>query len=294
MEERLHKILAHAGYGSRRACEVIIADGRVTVNGRAAHVGDKAALGADDIRVDGRRVKPERKVYYLLNKPEGYLCTNADPQGRRKARDLLTGVHERVYPVGRLDADSRGLLIVTNDGELAARLTHLRYEVAKAYEAEIDGQISPEHVRQLMSGVRLSEGRTAPCRVRVLRRGRTNSILEFALREGMNRQVRRMLAKLGYKVRRLTRTRIGPLRLYGLGPGRFRELTPQEVGALFQETEQGGRAGFRAARPGRSEAVGNEAEAALDKGAGPGAEREPQLRPDRELARRRKVHDFTG
>jgi len=238
MQERLHKILAHAGFGSRRACEELIGEGRVTVNGDAAQVGDKAELGSDDIRVDGRRVKAERTVHYLLNKPPGVICTNADPSGRRKAIDLLTGVPERVYPVGRLDADSRGLLILTNDGELAARLTHPRYEVPKTYEAEVSGRVSAEDVRTLQSGLWLSDGRTSGVQVRVTHRGNARSRILITLREGRNRQVRRMLAKLGHKVRWLTRTRIGRLTLHGLGPGKFRRLTPDEVRALWNQTEK--------------------------------------------------------
>ena len=237
MQERLHKILAHAGFGSRRACEGLIEAGRVTVNGCAVHVGDKADRAEDDVRVDGRRVKPERTVYYLLNKPPGVICTNADPGGRRRAIDLLTGVAERVYPVGRLDADSRGLLILTNDGELASLLTHPRYEVPKTYEAEVSGRVSPEDVQKLRSGLWLSDGRTSGTMLRVAHRGNARSRILITLREGRNRQVRRMLARLGHKVRRLTRTKIGPLTLRGLGSGKFRRLTPAEVQALYKEAQ---------------------------------------------------------
>jgi 23S rRNA pseudouridine2605 synthase len=234
MLERLHKILAHAGYGSRRACEELVESGRVTVNGRPVALGDKADSSRDDIRVDGRRVKPEAKVYYLLNKPKNVLSTSSDPYGRRKVTDLLPGVRERVYPVGRLDADSRGLLIMTNDGDLAARLTHPRYEVAKTYEVEVVGELSGEDMQKLISGVWLSEGRTRRTQIRLLHRGKDRSRLEITLREGRNRQIRRMLAKLDHKVRSLTRTRIGPLTLKGLGPGQFRPLTQDEVRSLVK------------------------------------------------------------
>ena len=234
MQERIHKLLAHAGHGSRRSCEELIESGRVTVNGQVATVGDKATLGSDDIRVDGRRVRAERKVYLLLNKPKGVICTNRDPYGRRKVTDLMAGVTERVYPVGRLDADSRGLLIMTNDGELAARLTHPRYEVPKTYEVEIAGRMTGEDMQKLIAGVWLNEGRTKKSQVRVLRRGERRSLIEITLREGRNRQVRRMLAKLNHPVRNLTRTRIGRLTLKGLGTRKFRPLTRGELEALIK------------------------------------------------------------
>lgn len=234
MEERLHKILANAGYGSRRACERLIDDGHVSLNGEMAQLGCKATLGKDDIRVDGRRIKVEPKVYYLVNKPPGYLCTNSDPGGRHRVRDLLVGVSERVYPVGRLDADSRGLVIMTNDGDLAARMTHPKFEVPKTYEVEVSGRITAEETEKLTRGVWLSEGRTCRTRVRVLHRGNARSQLEITLREGRNRQVRRILARLGHKVRRLTRVRLGPLTLRGLGPGRFRALTRAELAGLLR------------------------------------------------------------
>ncbi|MBN2582176.1 MAG: rRNA pseudouridine synthase [Planctomycetes bacterium] len=234
MQERLHKILAHAGYGSRRACEELVEAGRVTVNGRTVTLGDKAEAGSDDIRVDGRRIRAEQKVYFLLNKPKNIICTNSDPYGRRKVTDLLADVRQRVYPVGRLDADSRGLLIMTNDGDLAARLTHPRYEVPKTYEVEVKGEISGEDIQKLVSGVWLSEGRTRRSQLRLLHRGKDHSRLEITLREGRNRQVRRMLAHLDHKVKGLTRTRIGPLTLKGLGPGKYRPLTDSEVRSLVR------------------------------------------------------------
>ncbi len=234
MQERIHKILAHAGYGSRRACEEIIAEGRITINGRQATVGDKADPQQDDLRIDGQRVRPEQKVYYILNKPTGYLSTNSDPMGRRKVLDLLPGVPERVYPVGRLDADSRGLVLMTNDGELADLLTHPSHEVPKTYEVEVDGSLSGEQAEKLMTGVWLSDGRTAPARIKLLRRSATRTLLEITLREGRNRQVRRMLARLGHKVRSLSRTRIGNLSLRGLAPGKFRPLTEDELASLIR------------------------------------------------------------
>ena len=233
MLERIHKLLAHAGFGSRRACEEIIADERVTVNGKTAQVGDKADLASDDLRVDGHRVKPEPKVYYLVNKPTGYLTTSSDPMGRRKVADLLPNTGRRVYPVGRLDADSRGLVLMTNDGELAELLTHPSHEVTKTYEVEVDGTLTNEEAEKLAAGVWVSNARTAPARVvKVLRRVANRTTLEVTLCEGRNQQVRRMLARLGHKVRSLTRTRLGNLSLHGVSPGKFRLVEPAEIASL--------------------------------------------------------------
>jgi 23S rRNA pseudouridine2605 synthase len=245
MSERLHKWLAAAGIASRRECEEMILDGRVTVNGRLA---DRLPVlidpQRDDVRVDGRRIHAQRKVYFLLNKPRGVVCTNRDPAGRKRAVDLLVGVRERVFPVGRLDADSTGLLLLTNDGELALRLAHPRYGVEKTYRAEIRHAVPPGDLEKLRRGIWLSTGRArhgdAPAsraqatRVTVVYRSRQETALEIVLREGRNRQVRRMLAALGHPVRRLRRTQIGQLCIRGLGVGRFRPLTPAEVRYLQQ------------------------------------------------------------
>ncbi|GAF69664.1 unnamed protein product [marine sediment metagenome] len=233
MAERLQKVLAAAGVGSRRACEELILEGRVRVNRkRVDQLPVLVDPSTDDIRVDGRRIHAERKVYYLLNKPKGVLCTQRDPAGRTRATDLLTGVRERVYPVGRLDAGSQGLVLLTNDGELAAALTHPRYGVPKTYRARIRGKLPPDGLKKLRQGIWLSEGRTQPARVTVAYGSRSHTILEITLREGRNRQVRRMLVKLGHPVRDLTRVRMGRLSLRGLGTGRFRALQPTEVKQL--------------------------------------------------------------
>ncbi len=211
----------------------MILAGRVKVN---EHVVDTLPVLADPrqdvIRVDGRRIRTERTVYYLLNKPSGVVCTQRDPSGRTKATDLLVGVKERVFPVGRLDADSTGLLLMTNDGELAQRLTHPRYGMPKTYRAEVGGRIEPADVEKLRKGIWLSEGKTGPARVRIVRRGHRQSLLEMTLREGRNRQVRRMLARLGHPVRRLSRTRMGRLSIHGLGAGKYRPLSREEVAYL--------------------------------------------------------------
>ncbi len=232
-KQRIQKILAAAGYGSRRACEELVLAGLVEVNGE---VRDELPVlvdpRTDDIRIEGRRLKRERLAYFLLNKPKGVLCTNNDPDGRRVAGDLLVGVRERVYPVGRLDADSTGLLLMTNDGEMANRLTHPRYGVEKTYVASIRGRLNSENSEKLRKGIWLSEGKATTAAIRILHNGRERSTLEIRLREGRNRQIRRMLARLGHKIISLRRTRIGPLNVKGLGAGRFRPLTPAEIGIL--------------------------------------------------------------
>jgi len=252
MSERLQKVLAAAGWGSRRACEELILSGRVRVNNR--WVNTLPVLvdpEADEIFVDNRPVRSERKVYYILNKPKGVFCTQNDPAGRTRAADLLRGVRERVYPVGRLDADSRGLLLMTNDGELAAVLTHPRYGVPKTYRAWTSGRIPSADIERLQQGIWLSAGKTRPARVQLIHTSADRSVLEITLHEGRNRQVRRMLAKLGHPVRELTRIRIGPLSLRGLGPGQFRALGRTEVEALRR---QAARAARRAVAPDRDAA----------------------------------------
>ncbi|MFO8014034.1 MAG: pseudouridine synthase [Phycisphaerae bacterium] len=228
--ERLQKILARAGVASRRASEEIIAAGRVTVDGETvSELGAKADAETQDVRLDGRRLRPEALEYWMLNKPKGVVCTNDDLAGRTRPVDLIPGSDARLFPVGRLDADSQGLLLMTNDGALANRLTHPRYEVPKTYRATVDGRVTGKEVQRLLKGVRLAEGKTGRPRVKVLKRGRTRSVLLITIREGRNRQVRRMLARLGHPVRDLVRTRIGRLSVRGLGSGKARRLTPEEV-----------------------------------------------------------------
>ena len=231
--ERLQKVMAEAGIGSRRHCEEIIREGLVKVNGA---VVQKPPIMVDPqqdrIVVDGRRLKFERKVYYLLNKPKKVVCTNSDPQGRIRAIDLLKGVKERVYPVGRLDADSKGLVIMTNDGELANQLTHPKYGVAKTYIAEVAGAVSGAEIEKLQKGMYLPQGKAAVSRVKILRRGPKQSLLEVTLREGRKRQIKVMLGRLGHTVKQLTRVKIGRLELKGLGIGKYRVLTAAEVKGL--------------------------------------------------------------
>jgi 23S rRNA pseudouridine2605 synthase len=228
--ERIQKLLARAGLGSRRACEEILTSGRVTVDGRiVAELGAKADLAAQDVRVDGQRVKPEQPEYWILNKPKGVVCTNYDPAGRRRPIDLMAHSKARLFPVGRLDADSMGLLLMTNDGEFANRLTHPRFEVPKTYVATVAGDLTREAVHRLVRGIWLAEGRTRRAEVRLVKRSRSKSVVEVTMREGRNRQIRRMLAKLGHNVWDLVRTRIGKISLRGVSVGQSRRLTPEEL-----------------------------------------------------------------
>jgi 23S rRNA pseudouridine2605 synthase len=226
--ERLQKVLAQAGLASRRACEELIADGRVTVNGEVAVLGRRVDTEHDTIAVDGVAVaiRPGL-VYYLLNKPNGVVTTTSDPQGRRTVVDLVPE-EPRVFPVGRLDADTEGLLLLTNDGDLAHRLTHPSFGVEKEYVAEVGGTPSRGALRRLREGVDLDDGRTAPARVGVL----GPHTLRITIHEGRNRQVRRMCSAVGHPVNRLVRTRIGPIRDRSLRPGTWRLLTTAEVRAL--------------------------------------------------------------
>jgi len=228
--ERLQKILSQAGIASRRASEKLMLEGRVSVNGATVtELGTKADLSRDDIRVDGRRIKaPERHRYLLLNKPRGYVTTRSDPQKRATVLDLLRGVREYVYPVGRLDYDSEGLLILTNDGDLAARLTHPRHGVPRVYEARVLGEPDAHDIGRLAKGVPVDGRRTSPAEVVALGPGH----LRITVREGRNRQVRKMCEAIGHPVDALRRVAIGPIRDPKLKPGQWRELTDQEVARL--------------------------------------------------------------
>jgi pseudouridine synthase len=234
--DRLQKILSHAGIASRRAAEKLIAEGRVTVNGKAVReMGTKADPAHDDIRVDGRRVKgPERLRYILLYKPAGYVTTRSDPQRRHTVMDLIDGVREYVYPVGRLDYDTEGLLLLTNDGDLAAMLTHPRHEVERTYEAHVAGVPDDDAIDRLRRGIPLDGRRTQPADVILLNKRPTDreGIVLITIREGRNRQVRRMLEAVGHPVRTLRRTKIGPLSDRRLKPGEWRDLSAKEVAAL--------------------------------------------------------------
>jgi 23S rRNA pseudouridine2605 synthase len=239
---RLQKILSQAGVASRRAAEKLMAEGRVTVNGQTVReMGVKADPAADDIRVDGRRLKhAERLRYILLNKPAGFVTTRSDPQRRRTVIDLLAGVREYVYPVGRLDYDTEGLLLLTNDGDLAARLTHPRHEVERTYEAVVAGDVAAGAVEKLRQGIPLDGRRTMPAEVKVTgpvgSGRRTTSLLLITIREGRNRQVRRMCEAVGHPVQKLRRIRFGPISDRRLGVGDWRDLSAREVSLLKEAT----------------------------------------------------------
>jgi len=240
---RLQKIISSAGIASRRAAETLIAQGRVSVNGRTVtELGTRADPAKDDIRVDGRRVKPQTRVrYILLNKPRGYITSRSDPQRRPTVLDLLNegGVREYVYPVGRLDYDSEGLLLLTSDGDLAARLTHPRHEVAREYDVQVRGVPDAHDLKRIERGLVIDGRRTAPAVVTVRRAiekaGGSQSLLSLTIHEGRNRQVRKMCDAIGHPVVRLRRVRIGPITDTRLKPGEFRDLTPKEVAALKAE-----------------------------------------------------------
>jgi pseudouridine synthase len=263
--ERLQKILSQAGVASRRASEQLMLQGRVTVNGATVReLGSKADPARDDIRVDGRRVAVvERHRYILLNKPRGYVTTRSDPERRPTVVDLV-GVREYVYPVGRLDFESEGLLILTNDGDLAAKLTHPRHGVARVYEARVLGVPDAHDINRLSRGIVIEGRRTAGADVVVLgaRRshqpgrdsqargeGRSTSTLQITIHEGRNRQVRKMCEAIGHPVAHLRRVAIGPIRDARLKVGQWRELTEEEVKRLKRSVETPEPRRTRAAKP---------------------------------------------
>ncbi|HEY6970522.1 MAG TPA: pseudouridine synthase [Candidatus Angelobacter sp.] len=247
--QRLQKIIAAAGIASRRKAEELISQGRVTVNGQiVSELGSKADPERDYIKVDGKLLRgPERHIYLLLNKPKGYVTTVSDPEGRPTVMSLVRNVGERIYPVGRLDYSSEGLLLLTNDGELANRLTRAASHVPKTYLVKIAGRASDEEVARLRRGIRIGAapadrtGRqmkavhTAPAQIRLIREAE-NPWYEVTLIEGRNRQIRRMFEEIGHHVEKIKRVRYGPLAL-DVEPGEFRELTPREV-TLLRRSDQ--------------------------------------------------------
>ncbi len=232
-QERLQRALARAGFGSRRTCEELIAAGRVSLNGAVATLGDKAEAGRDDVRVDGTPVNLDPNVrYYALHKPAGVLTTMQDPQGRTDIRAYLPTTGPRVFPVGRLDRDSEGLLLLTNDGELANRLMHPSFGIEKEYLAEVRGAPGPKHLSRLRAGVTLDDGPARPKSARTVDASRGRGAIRIVMTEGRKREVRRMLDAVGLPVTRLVRVRVGPITLGGLAPGELRELSHEEVVAL--------------------------------------------------------------
>jgi 23S rRNA pseudouridine2605 synthase len=235
MEERLQKILSRAGISSRRAAEKMMADGRIRVNGVAVTVpGTKADPERDEIRVDGRLVSLEtERIYLMLHKPKGYVTTLSDPQGRPIVTDLLNGVMERVYPVGRLDYDSEGLLILTNDGEFAQRLQHPRYRIPKTYRVKVGGTLLKGELKALENGIDLPDGRFAPADIRIEKTNRGSTWLFLTITDGRNRVIRRAFESLGHPVARLVRVAVADLSLDSLGEGSWRMLNPREVARLL-------------------------------------------------------------
>ena len=231
--ERLQKVLARAGVASRRRVEALISEGRVTVNGSPARLGQKVDASKDQVEVDGSRVPLDpRLVYYLLNKPVGVVSTASDPAGRSTVLDVA-GLEARVWPVGRLDVDSEGAILLTNDGELTEILTHPRPGVPKTYLAAVPPGLGRREVQALLRGVELEDGPARALSVRTVSRGPRGALVEVTIAQGRNRQVRRMLEAVGSRADRLVRTSIGPLMLGRLKPGRVRRLGPAEVQALY-------------------------------------------------------------
>jgi 23S rRNA pseudouridine2605 synthase len=231
--ERLQKVLARAGYGSRRAAEQLITSGRVTVDGEVARIGQRVDPERARVEVDGVPIAVRGDlVYYLLNKPRRVVTTAHDPEGRTTAIDLVPA-EPRVFPVGRLDYDTEGMLVLTNDGELAQLVTHPRHGIEKAYLAEVTGVPSRATLRNLREGVTLDDGVTAAAEVRVVQARGDEAALEIVVHEGRNRLVRRMCDAVGHPVRRLVRTRVGPISDRRLAPGDWRPLRPREVRALY-------------------------------------------------------------
>jgi 23S rRNA pseudouridine2605 synthase len=275
MEERLQKIMARAGFGSRRANEELLKNGRVQVNGQVAHLGDKADPDTDLIEVDGRRIKlKEKLVYVALNKPKGVLSSTEDEmdKGRPTVRDLIP-IPGHLYPVGRLDRQSDGLMLLTNDGDLAHKLTHPRYGHEKSYLVLVDGQLTPEQLQQWRNGVLLDGEMTAPADVKVLTPHKDGSWLQIIMREGRKRQIRRIASLFDLNVRQLTRERIGPLQLGDLKPGVWRHLTAGEVTQLREhvaahvarQQTKGSRRNLPAQGRGREVAPARPAEGTRDK-----------------------------
>ncbi|HMK42513.1 MAG TPA: pseudouridine synthase [Dissulfurispiraceae bacterium] len=235
MLERIQKIIAQAGIASRRAAEDLIREGRVTVNGRPAVIGMKADPLQDHVKVDGKLITGRQpKVYYLFYKPRGVVTSMADPEGRPTVLDFFSGMGLRIYPVGRLDYDSEGILLVTNDGDFANAILHPAGEVVKTYAAKVRGDITDEQLERLRKGLRLEDGMTAPAKVRRIKAAESNSWVQIAIHEGRNRQVRRMFEKVGHPVLRLKRISVGDFSVGRLKPGEYRELSPAEVKSVLK------------------------------------------------------------
>ncbi|MCB0006774.1 MAG: rRNA pseudouridine synthase [Anaerolineales bacterium] len=248
MSERLQKLMAQAGFGSRRECEGYIEAGRVRVNGKVAKLGDQAEPGKDTITVDGETLRLQPYVYIMLNKPKGVLSSTEDElnKDRPTVRDLVD-VPGHLYPVGRLDRQSRGLVLLTNDGDLAHKLTHPSYGHEKIYRVVVEGHPTVETVESWQNGVYLDNKKTLPCTIDFIESDKTTTKLKITMREGRKRQIRRVASQLGHPVKQLTRLQIGTLKLADLGMGQWRELTDSELKALKRSVAQRTRRKPRAA-----------------------------------------------
>jgi len=232
---RLHKFLAVCGVASRRSAEKLVAAGRVSVNGNVVSNFRRGVdPETDDIRLDGKRVEPQSKVYIMLNKPRGYLTTMYDPHGRRTISELVADVPQRVFPVGRLDKDTEGLLLMTNDGEVTYRLTHPKFEIKKTYEAVVSGTVTDDSLEKLRTGVQLSDGVTSPAEVRVLLRQGNSTSIEICITEGKKRQIRRMCSAVGHEVVELKRIATAGVLLRDVAPAKWRYLTREEISQLHE------------------------------------------------------------
>ncbi len=236
---RIQKYLSDAGVASRRAVEAAVAEGKVTVNGRPCEIGQKVGDG-DVIVYCGRRVtkRNNKKIYIMLNKPRGYVTTNADESGRKCTADLVTDLGERVYPVGRLDRDSEGLLILTNDGELANRLMHPSHEIPKIYNVRVRGPVTAEQMDILRSPLDIDGYKIKPVNVEIIGETEVSTLLRFRLYEGRNRQIRKMCEKASLTVSRLTRVAIGDIAIGDLKPGKYKHLTPAQVDYLSNNAKK--------------------------------------------------------
>jgi 23S rRNA pseudouridine2605 synthase len=241
MEKRLQKILSEVGIASRRKAEEMIAEGRVTVSGRVATLGTKADPLKEHIKVDGKLIaRPEPKVYIIFNKPREVVTSLRDPEGRPTVKDFLKGIKYRVYPVGRLDFDSEGLLLLTNDGDFAHAVLHPSKNIPKTYHVKVKGNPEDTEIQKLRAGVKLEDGLTAPAQVRMIRKAKNNTWLEMTIHEGRKRQIRRMLEIIGRTALKLKRIRINGIELGKLVPGKYRYLTPEEVYRIKKEVKYAG------------------------------------------------------
>lgn len=241
MEIRLQKILAELGIASRRKAEAMIEEGRVMVNGKMAEIGQKADPELDHIKLDGKLLtrRPGPKVYYAFHKPRNVVSTLEDPQERPTVGDYLRRIKARVYPIGRLDYDSEGLLLLTNDGDFTQTVLHPTKKTPKVYQVKVKGVLSDEDIAVLEKGMYLEDGKTAPAKVRKMKKTRENSWVEITIHEGKKRQIRRMLYRVGHSVLRLMRVKVGGIEIGGLAPGEMRPLTQKEIERIWLKKTAG-------------------------------------------------------